>query len=101
MASLNLRAPTAEMALGSDSQTPGQAMAKLTLRLPQRHADALILSAGALGLSYGEYLARLVDGSLLPQPIAERQADRAALLTHVQGTPRVRPDPNHGPDMSR
>jgi hypothetical protein len=77
--SLDLRA-TAEVASGSDGQTPGQVMAKLTLRLPQLHADALILNAGALGLSYGEYVARLVDGSRLPQPIAERQADRAALL---------------------
>ena len=77
--SLDLRA-TAAVALGSDGQTPGQATAKLTLRLPQAHADALMLNAGALGLSYGEYVARLVDGSRLPQPLAERQADRAALL---------------------
>jgi len=76
--SLDLRV-TAEAAPRSDRQTPGQAMAKLTLRLPQPHADALVLNAGALGLSYGEYVARLVDGSRLPQPLAERQADRAAL----------------------
>ena len=38
------------------------------------------MNAVALGLSYGEYVARLVDGSRLPQPIAERRADRAALL---------------------
>jgi hypothetical protein len=55
-------------------------VAKLTLRLPQTHADALMLNAGALGLSYGEYVVRLVEGSRLPQPVAERQADRAALL---------------------
>jgi hypothetical protein len=81
--SLDLRA-TAAVAAGSDGQTPGQApaqeAAKLTLRLPQAHADGLMLNAGALGLSYGEYVARLVDGSRLPQPLAERQADRAALL---------------------
>lgn len=71
---------TVEVASEADSQTLGQAMAKLTLRLPQPHADALILNAGTLGLSYGEYVARLVSGSRLPQPIAERQADRAALL---------------------
>ena len=84
--SLDLRAtasvaPTDE---GSDGQTPGRAPAqetvKLTLRLPQAHADALMLNAAGLGLSYGEYVARLVDGSRLPQPLAERQADRAALL---------------------
>ena len=73
---------TAAVAVGSDGQTPVQAMAKLTLRLPQAqaHADALIVNAATLGLSYGEYVVRLVDGSRLPQPIAERQADRAALL---------------------
>jgi hypothetical protein len=78
--SLDLHATAA----GSDSQTPGQApnqeAAKLTLRLPQAHADALILNAVSLGLSYGEYVARLVDGSRLPQPLAEHRADRAALL---------------------
>ena len=77
--SLDLHA-TAEVAVGSDCQTPVQSMAKLTLRLPQAHADALIVNALTLGLSYGEYVARLVDGSRLPQPIAERQADRAAQL---------------------
>jgi len=77
--SLDLRA-TATVVAGSDGQTPGQATAKLTLRLPQAHSDALMLNAGALGLSYGQYVARLVDGSRLPQPLAERQADRAALL---------------------
>jgi hypothetical protein len=84
--SLDLRASAAvaPMKRGSDGQTPGQdpaqETAKLTLRLPQAHADALMLNAGTLGLSYGEYVARLVDGSRLPQPVAERQADRAALL---------------------
>jgi len=77
--SLDLRA-TAAVAAGSDGQTPGQSTVKLTLRLPQAHADALMLNASALGLSYGEYVARLVDGSRLPQPFAERQADRAAVL---------------------
>ena len=77
--SIDLRA-TAAVAVGSDSQTPGQAMAKLTLRLPQAHADALISNAVTLGLSYGEYVARLVNGSRLPRPLAERQADREALL---------------------
>lgn len=81
--SLDLHAP-GKLAAGSDGQTsrqaPAQQTAKLTLRLPQPHADALILNAGALGLSYGDYVARLVNGSCLPQPVAERQADRAALL---------------------
>ena len=86
MMSLDLRA-TASVArseLGSDGQTARNAVvqetAKLTLRLPQAHADALMLNAGALGLSYGDYVARLVDGRHLPQPLAERQADRGALL---------------------
>ena len=37
-------------------------------------------NAGALGLSYGDYVGRLVANSPLPQPVAERRADRAALL---------------------
>jgi hypothetical protein len=39
-----------------------------------------MLNAAALGLSHGEFVARIVAGSRLPQPLAERQADRAALL---------------------
>lgn len=84
--SLDLR-PTAAVAHvnpGSDGQTPDQAptreIAKLTLRLSQAHADALMLNAGALGLSYGDYVGRLVANRSLPQPVAERHADRAALL---------------------
>ena len=65
---------------GSDCPTPSFPTAKLTLRLPQPHADALIVNAVGLGLSYGEYVARLVNGSPLPRPAAERAADRAALL---------------------
>jgi hypothetical protein len=45
--SLDLRAMAA-VAAGSDGQTPGQAMAKLTPPLPQAHADTLMLNAGAL-----------------------------------------------------
>lgn len=84
--SLDLHAPAtvAPMKQGSDGQTPDQVptreTAKLTLRLSQAHADALMLNAGALGLSYGDYVGRLVAGSRLPKPVAERQADRAALL---------------------
>jgi hypothetical protein len=65
---------------GSDGQTPDRSVAKLMLRMPRIHADALILNAADLGLSYGEYVARLVEGSKLPQPLREREADRAALL---------------------
>jgi len=67
-------------AQGSDRQTPDRSIAKLMLRLPRPHAEALILNAGSLGLSYGEYVARLVAGSPLPQPAQERRADRLALL---------------------
>jgi hypothetical protein len=65
---------------GSDRPTQNFPTAKLTLRLPQPHADALIVNAVGLGLSYGEYVASLVNGSSLPRPAAERAADRAALL---------------------
>ena len=83
--SLDLRAmAVATKERGSDGQTPVQVSsretAKLTLRLTRAHADALMQNAGALGLSYGDYVGRLVAGNRLPQPLAERQADRAALL---------------------
>jgi hypothetical protein len=54
---------------------------KLTLRLRQPEAEALVLNAAHLGLSYGEYVARLVRQTPLPTPAAERAADRAALMT--------------------
>jgi hypothetical protein len=53
---------------------------KLTLRMRQPEAEALVLSATRLGLSYGEYVARLVREIPLPMPAAERAADRAALM---------------------
>ena len=71
--------PAAEP-LGSDCPTPSLSTSKLTLRLSQPHADVLIVNAAGLGLSYGEYVARLVNRTPLPRPAAERAADRAALL---------------------
>jgi len=53
---------------------------KISLRMRQHEAEALILGAGGLGLSYGEYVARLVTKTPLPMPATERAADRAALL---------------------
>ena len=53
---------------------------KLTLRLRESAAEALILNATGLGLSYGEYVARLVRETPLPMPARERAADRAALI---------------------
>jgi hypothetical protein len=73
-------ADAAVPALRSDRPTPGRLVAKLMLRMPQAHAETLILNAAALGLSYGEYVARLVEGAPLPPPTVERRADRAALL---------------------
>ena len=61
---LRATAAVATMERGSDGQTPDQIptreTAKLTLRLSQAHADVLMLNAGALGLSYGDYVGRLV-----------------------------------------
>lgn len=79
LATVDTREPTV-MPLGSDCPTPSLSIVKLTLRMPQPHADALIVNAVGLGLSYGEYVARLVNGSPLPRPSAERTADRAALM---------------------
>jgi len=75
-------------ALGRPSTLPDRIAAefdraeivKLTLRMRQHEAEALILSAGGLGLSYGEYVARLVTKTPLPMRAAERAADRAALM---------------------
>ena len=53
---------------------------KLTLRMRQPEAEALVLNANGLGLSYGEYVAQLVRQTPLPMPAAERAADRAALM---------------------
>ena len=75
-------------ALGRPSKLPDRITAefgeteivKISLRMRQCEAEALILSAGGLGLSYGEYVARLVTQTPLPMPAAERAADRAALM---------------------
>ncbi len=53
---------------------------KLTLRLRESEAEALILNATGLGLCYSDYVARLVRQTPLPMPAVERAADRAALM---------------------
>ena len=53
---------------------------KLTLRLPAAYAERLAQSANSLGLSYGSYIARLLNGTPLPKPTTDSKADRAALL---------------------
>ena len=60
---------------GADRQ---RQVVKLALRLPAPAAELLAHNAAALGLSYGAYVARLVHGTPLPLPAA----DRAALLLH-------------------
>lgn len=67
-------------AQGADRPTLGRSATKLMLRMPLRQAEALILNATSLGLSYGEYVARFVEGPEMPRPTTERKADRAALL---------------------
>lgn len=59
--------------------SPSRSVAKLHLRMDEREAEVLILKARALGLSYGEYVGRLVTGTPLPAPVAQRDADRTAL----------------------
>jgi len=56
---------------------------KLTLRLPSRDAELLVLKSAALGLSYGAFVGRLVRGAPLPALAADRAADRAALIASV------------------
>jgi hypothetical protein len=54
-------------------------MTKLHLRMHDHEAEALVVNATLLGLSYGAYVGRLVLGTPLPAPVAQRDADRAAL----------------------
>ena len=58
---------------------PSHSVAKLHLRMDEREAEVLVLKARLLGLSYGKYVGRLVTGAPLPAPVAQREADRAAL----------------------
>ena len=64
----------------SAERAPFEPVVKITLRLRHNDAEALILAAGGLGLSYGDYVTKLVHGTPLPAPSAERRANRAALL---------------------
>jgi hypothetical protein len=54
---------------------------KLHLRMKWQESEALVANAGRLGLSYGEYVGRLVTGRSLPVPAADSAVDRAALRT--------------------
>jgi|CXWJ01.1.fsa_nt_gi hypothetical protein len=56
-----------------------RAAIKLHLRMDEREAEVLVVKARLLGLSYGEYVGRLVVGTPLPAPLAQRAAERAAL----------------------
>lgn len=64
----------------SDSPAPRvHGTVKLTWRIDVRAAEALATNARALGLSYGQYVGYLVSTAPLPAPLAQRDADRAAL----------------------
>ena len=78
VAALRSAAPPAEPSQGIDSAE--QQTVKITLRLKHSDAEVLVLKSGALGLSYGAFVARLVRGTPLPALAADRAADRAALL---------------------
>lgn len=52
---------------------------KIHLRMNELEAEVLVLNARRLGLSYGDYVGRLVAGAPMPAPAAQRSADRAAL----------------------
>ena len=53
---------------------------KVTLRLDPLDAELLLLGAAHVGLSYGAFVARLLRGTPLPAPLAERFKDRDALI---------------------
>lgn len=56
------------------------AVMKVTLRLDPLDAELLLLGAAHVGLSYGAFVARLLRGTPLPAPLAERVKDRDALI---------------------
>jgi hypothetical protein len=53
---------------------------KVTLRLDPLDAELLLLGAAHVGLSYGAFVARLLRGTPLPAPLADRVKDRDALI---------------------
>jgi hypothetical protein len=59
--------------------TQSRRTTKLHLRMRECEAEALVANARLLGLSYGEYVGRLVAGKPLPAPVAQSAEDRAAL----------------------
>jgi hypothetical protein len=80
----------AALVAAADSQPPAmqrleppaprpRAAIKLHLRMDDREAEVLVVRARLFGLSYGEYVGRLVVGTPLPAPLAQRAAERAAL----------------------
>ena len=54
-------------------------MTKLHLRMNKPEAEVLVANARLLGVSYGDYVGRLVVATPLPAPVAQRDSDRAAL----------------------
>jgi hypothetical protein len=84
--------PVAGTAPASAERAPFEPVVKITLRLRHADAEALILAAGGLGLSYGEYVTKLVHGTPLPAPAAARLADRAALLASTDQVAAVATD---------
>ena len=56
------------------------ALTKITLRLDTIDAELLLLGSAQLGLSYGAFVGRLLRGTPLPAPSADRAKDRDALI---------------------
>lgn len=56
------------------------ALTKITLRLDTIDAELLLLGSAQLGLSYGAFVGRLLRGTPLPAPSADRAKDRNALI---------------------
>jgi len=64
--------PTTDHAEPPDLNCPGDGRSvKLTLRLPMREANWLVEHARACGLSYGMFLASVIDGAACPGSLAE------------------------------
>lgn len=72
--------PPAAPSLPASPIERADAVMKVTLRLDPLDAELLLLGAAHVGLSYGAFVARLLRGTPLPAPPAERVQDRDALI---------------------
>jgi len=72
---------------GASALDDGQTV-KLTLRLPMRQTNWLVEHARAAGLSYGTFLASVIDGSPCPGSLAEAVRSLTESTDHMAAVSR-------------